>query len=107
MAVTILAPALATATGLTTAEAERLLVVATQIVQHFAEDAPPALLDESVIRIAAYMSGSQATTAMSSMAVGDGMDVKFRGPGSALRLSGAASILSPYRVYRADKVEAS
>ena len=107
MAVTITAAQVVTATGLTAAVAARLVPVATELVQHFAVDAPVALQDEAVIRICAYMSGSQGTTSLSSLSVSQSLDMKFRGPGSALRLSGAESILAAYRERRAEKAVSS
>ena len=107
MAVSVTAAGLAAVTGLDDAEAVRLLPVATEIVEHHAKDAPTALQDESVIRVAIYLSGSQSTTPMISVEIGDGLTARFRPSGSALRLSGAESILAPYRERRADKAVSS
>ena len=70
------------------AEATRLLAYATAAVTKHAPDAPDAVQDEAVIRLAAYLF-DQPTAG------------RYTGHANALRNSGAASILLPYRVHRA------
>ena len=70
------------------AEATRLLTYATEAVTQHAADAPDAVQNEAAIRLAGYL-----------------FDQPFAGRGhgyaNALRNSGAARILLPYRVHRA------
>lgn len=93
MAVTLTAAELAAAmrigdTPEELAESTRLLGYATEAVQHHAPDAPDVVQNEAVIRLAAYS-----------------YDRPFAGVGdryaNALRNSGAASALLPYREHRA------
>ena len=93
MAVTIDAAALRDALRLgstteETAQATRLLATATAAVTKHAPNAPDAIQDEAVIRVAGYL--FDAPTAA-------------RGAGYAdiLRNSGALALLLPYRAHRA------
>lgn len=93
MAVTITAAELAAAIRLgdsaqETAEVTRLLATATAIVTKHAPDAPDAIQNEAVIRIAGYL--YDAPGAASGAGYAD-----------AMRNSGAGSLLLPYRVHRA------
>ena len=71
-----------------TAEATRLLAFATAAVTKHAPDAPDVVHNEAVVRLASYL-----------------FDMPNAGRGAgyadALRNSGAAAILLPYRVHRA------
>ena len=71
-----------------TAEATRLLAFATAAVTKHAPDAPDVVLNEAAVRLAAYL-----------------FDMPNAGRGAgyadAVRNSGAAAILLPYRVHRA------
>ena len=71
-----------------TAEATRLLATATEIVTKHAPDAPDAIQNEAVIRVAGYL--FDAPTA-----------ARGAGYGDILRNSGALALLLPYRVHRA------
>ncbi len=93
MAVTLTAAELAAALRLgdsaeETAEATRLLGYATEAVTKHAPDAPDVAHNEAAIRLAGYL-----------------FDMPNAGRGAgyadALRNSGAAAILHPYRVHRA------
>ena len=91
MAVTLTVPQLTNAlrVGDTPEETEivtRLLAVGTELVGQYAPDAPDAILDEAVVRTAGYLF--------------DQPTVSNRSP-NALRNSGAAALLAPYRVQRA------
>ena len=74
-----------------TTEAQRLLVYASTAVTKHAPDAPDAVQDEAAVRLAGYL-----------------YDQPFASSGNkyknALRNSGAAAILLPYRVHRAGSV---
>ena len=93
MAVTIIAAELAAAMRLgdepeEIAEATRLLAYATEAVTRHVPTAPDATHNEAVIRLAGYL-----------------FDQPYAGRGTsyanALRHSGSASILLPYRIHRA------
>lgn len=92
MAVTITAADLLAAlrlgsTAEETAQAERLLTYATTAVEKHAPDAPEAVQNEAVIRVAAYEYDRPTAPRGSGYA-------------SSLRNSGAASMLLPYRTHR-------
>ena len=96
MAVTLTATDLASAIRIgsspeETAQAARLLSYAAEAVTKHAPNAPDAVQNEAVIRLAAYL--YDAPTAAS-------------GPGfaNALRNSGAAAMLLSHRVHRAGSV---
>ena len=97
MAVTITAAALRAAMRLgdtteETAEATRLLAYGTEAVSQYLGDAfadtPAVVVNEAVVRLAAYLFDQPHAGRGSSFA-------------NALRSSGAAAILAPYRVHRA------
>ena len=100
MAVTITVVELAAATRLgtsteETAQATRLLAYATEaITRHLGtayDDAPEAVVNEAVIRVAGYLYDQPTAAGGASFA-------------NALRNSGAASMLLPYRMHRAGSV---
>ena len=98
MAVTITVTALAAAMRLgdsteETAEATRLLALGTEAVTKYAPEAPEATMNEAVIRLCAYLYDQPHA------ARGDGF-------ANALRSSGAAGLLLPYREHRAGLVQA-
>ena len=74
-----------------TAEATRLLAYASGAVAKYAPDAPDTAHNEAVIRVAGYLFDQPFTSRDSAYA-------------NALRNSGAASILLPYRIHRAGSV---
>ena len=74
-----------------TAQATRLLAYATEAVQKHAPDAPHPVHNETVTRLAGYLY-DQPTAPTGA------------GHANALRNSGAASMLLPYRVHRAGSV---
>ena len=83
------------------AVANRLQAVATAEVERFAPSAPQDARDEALLRVAGYLfADDRAARVLRRLQVGD-LDIELRAPGSALRLSGAAALLSPYRVRRA------
>ena len=77
-----------------TAEATRLLAYATEAVTKHAPNAPAVVLNEAAIRLAGYL-----------------FDMPNAGRGAgyadALRNSGAAAQLLPYRVHRAGSTDAA
>ena len=85
--------------------ATRLLAVASALVTRYAPDAPDAIANEGAIRTAGYLSAdSPELRTLRKLTVGDGLDIEPRAVGSALRLSGAAALLSSWRVRRAVRV---
>ena len=115
MAVTLDAPALARAlglqdgTGTTTLDpaAVRLFNVAKGLVERYAPSAPDDVLDEALLRTADYLhADSPSLRVLRSIKLGDALALEPRAPGSAVRLSGAATLMSPWRVRRAVRAEA-
>lgn len=88
------------------AVANRLHAVATAVVERYAPGAPEALRDEGLLRVAAYLFADEpAAKVLRRLGLNGGdLDVELRAPGSALRLSGAMALLSPYRIRRATRV---
>ena len=76
------------------AEVARVLGVATEVARKYAPNAPDATADEAVIRVAGYL--YDAGKADPALGVQD-----------ALRRSGAAALLAPYRVRRAGAIESA
>ena len=92
MAVTLLVPELAAAMRVgdsteETAEVTRLLSYATVAVEHHAPDAPDVVHNEAAIRLASYLYDQPGTSSRANFA-------------SALRNSGAARMMLPYRVHK-------
>ena len=86
--------------------AARLHAVALAAVNGYAPGAADDLKNEAIIRTAAYLhSDDPAVRPLRRMEVGEAVNLEPRAPGSALRLSGAAALLSPYRVRRAVRAE--
>ena len=97
MAVTLTSSELTDALDVT--DAGRLLVVVTELVEHYAPDAPDAVQNEAAIRAAGWL--SQRPYAASGDTVGPLSASYAPGQHSALRHSGAMALLSPYKVRRA------
>ena len=74
-----------------TAEAVRLLAYSTEAVTRHAPDAPDVVQNEAVIRLSGYL--------FDMPNAGRGM-----GYSNALRNSGTAAILLPYRIHRAGNI---
>ncbi len=108
MAITLTDAALAAALSTDAPTAARLLPVATALVDRHAPGAPEAIANEAAIRTAGWLFGSPpALTAHRSIeAGGDAVKIEPRNPAaSALRASGAAALLSPWRIRRAVRSE--
>ena len=79
----------------------RLHAVALAAVEGYAPSAADAIKSEGIIRTAAYLQADDpAARVLRRMQTAD-LQIEMRAPGSPLRLSGAAALLSPYRVRRA------
>ena len=103
MAVTITAPDFATAAGLDTAMATRLLPVATRLVEDYASAAHTELQNEAVIMFGGYLARS-AGGAITSKTVGPVTQTFQSNDAAAFRNCGAAALLTRYRVRRAGAI---
>ena len=77
-----------------TAQATRLLALATQVVTKHAANAPDAVQNEAAIRVAGYLFDAPQAA-------------QGAGYADILRNSGAAALLLPYRVHRAGSTKAA
>ena len=96
------------------ADAPRLRAVCLSLVEQYAPGAPDHVKSEAVIRTAAYLNTADGSTgALQQIQItggssGASVDLKFRSTcSSALRYSGAAALLSPWRKRRAVSVAAA
>ena len=96
MAVTITAAQLAEAVGVDSTTATRLLAVAAALVNRFAPDAPDAIANEGAIRTTGWLA-EQPSAAITSETEGDIRTSYAPSMQSALRHSGAMSLLSPWK----------
>ena len=103
MAVTIDAVGLAEAIGVDLATAVRLLAVATALVNRYASAAPDAISNEATIRCAGWLA-EQPSAAIRSETEGDVSTSYAPSMQSALRHSGAMSLLSTWKVRRAGAI---
>ena len=103
MALTITAAELAEAVGVDSATAIRLLAVATALVERYAPDAPAAIANEAAIRCSGWLA-EQPNAAITSETEGDIRTSYAPTMLSALRHSGAAALLSQWKVRRAGAI---
>ena len=103
MAVSISAADLAAAIHQSEAVAARLLKVATEIVERYAPAAPEAIQNEAVVRCAGYLAQHPADGRREAT-VGGISSGWAPTHTSALRHSGAMSLLSPWKVRRAGAI---
>ena len=92
---------LSAAVGGSEAVAGRLGPVASALVENYASAAPESLKDEAVIRASGWLHA--ARPGLRKIGVG-GVDVEYSASLSALRNSGAMSLLSPFKIRRAGKI---
>ena len=93
--------ALAGACGCSEAVACRLGPVVAALVQQYASGAPAAIKTESVIRCAGWLYASKPGLRKVGIS---SLDIEFSGGQSALRNSGAMSLLSAFKVRRAGRI---
>ena len=115
MAVTITAAALKVRLGLADASpdeqaagldpASDLLAVASALVSGYAANAPDAVSNESVFRVAGWLQSRGAAAPDTIRAGGISMTWRQRGGRNALRLSGAQSLLANWHRPRATVIE--
>ena len=84
-------------TNLTDERLRSLLESATEIVERFADAAPTAVKREAIIRVAAWVKASPPTELFRVAAGGVDMVWKPLASRNALRSSGAAGLLAPWR----------
>ena len=101
MAVT--AEQLAAESSATVERSERVLPVAERMVTDYAPDAPEELRDEATFRFAGYLLGSDYG-AVRTETIGPRSVEYVVNHASAFRNSGAAALLTRYRVRRAGSI---
>ena len=92
---------LATACGCSEGVAARLGPVVAELVERFASDAPAAIKDEAVIRAAGWLHGNKPGLRKVNVR---SVDIEYSGGQSALRHSGAMSLLSGFKIRRAGAI---
>ena len=97
MAVTIDTAALRQAIGGTESIAARLLPVATEIVTRYAPEAPDAIQNEAVIRVAGWLRDSPSSGFMEAKRGAREYTLHRAHLTGALRSSGAMALLRPYK----------
>lgn len=103
MAVTLTAAELAEETSASVDRATRVLAVATEFVSRFAPEAPEALQNEAAIRFGGYLLASDFG-AIRKESIGP-RDVEYVTNHAAMfRNSGAAALLTRYRIRRAGSI---
>ena len=100
MAVTITASQLSEAIKQPQEVAERLLPVATELVENYAEHAPEAVQNEAAVRVSGYLA-QQPADARRSTTIGSISSSWASTHTGALRHSGAMSLLNPWKRRRA------
>ena len=93
--------ALAEACGCSEAVACRLGPVVAALVERYASGAPAFLKSEAVIRASGWLYGNRP--GIRKVGVSN-IDIEFSGGQSALRNSGAMSLLSAFKVRRAGRI---
>ena len=94
--------------GIDVERAGELLTAATARVEQYAPDAPESIKNEAIIRLCGY--AFESTTyggfgAIREMRTGDSTHAPVTTHAAMFTRSGAAGLLSPYRVRRAGKIE--
>ena len=104
MAVTLSATELAVELAVEQALADRLLPVATAIVDGYAPHAPAALQNEAVIRFCGYLANTDFFGSVRSKTIGPLSIEYVTNHASAFRSCGAAALLTRYKRRRAGSV---
>ena len=85
------------------AMAERLLAVGSALVTRYAPDAPDAISNEALIRVAGWLAEAPASGARVET-TGDITTTWTPSQTGALRASGAMGLLSPFKLRRAGAI---
>ena len=93
--------ALATACGCSEDVAGRLGPVVAELVERYSSGAPAAVKSEAVIRAAGWLHGNKP--GLRKVGISN-VDIEYSGGQSALRHSGAMSLLSSWKIRRAGKI---
>ena len=103
MAITITSTELETLIGVDPAVAVRLLGVASALVNQYCASCPDAIANEATIRTSAYLKDGAPHATLQRLESGASVELEYQKPSgrSALRFSGAMSLLSPYKRRRA------
>ena len=103
MAVNLSTADLESAAGLTSAQAVRLLPVATMLVERYAPSAPTEIQNEAVIRVVGHM--RQAPAGLRKLGIGT-VDIEYdlSGQRAMFRNSGAAALLTSWKKRRAGAI---
>ena len=110
MAVTLTSAALATAIKKPLEVAERLLPVASILVERYAPNAPTEIQNEATIRCSGFLANQPASACSRDqvgLPGGIAQVFAFRPSTGALRGSGAMSLLSPWKIRRAGSIPGS
>ncbi|MYA42601.1 MAG: hypothetical protein F4Z31_12715 [Gemmatimonadetes bacterium] len=99
MAVTVDAATVVAAAQVSEDQAARLLAVATTLVERYAPNAPEAIQNEAVIRVAGWL-GQTPAGSFTRVQTGPRETEYAPGQKGALRHSGAMSLLAPWKVRR-------
>ncbi len=99
MAVTLNEAELAAAINGKPAVASRLLPVVTELVERYAPDAPDSIQNEAAIRAAGWLADMTPNLNIKTGSITI-RKTRFKGESSALAHSGAAGLLSSWRVRR-------
>ena len=83
--------------------AERLLAVGSALVTRYAPDAPDAISNEAVIRVAGWLAEAPASGARVET-TGDITTTWTPSMTGSLRASGAMALLSPFKTRRASAI---
>lgn len=100
-AITAATNALAAAVGSSEDVAGRLGPVVAALVERYADAAPAAVKSEAVVRAAGWLHGNKPGLRKVNVR---SVDVEYSGGQSALRHSGAMSLLSGFKIRRAGKI---
>ena len=103
MAVTLRSGDLSRILSVDHATADRLLAVGSALVTRYAPDAPAAISNEAVIRVAGWLAEAP-TSGPRTETIGDVTTAWSPNMTGALRASGAMGLLSPFKVRRAGAI---
>ena len=95
------AQALGTFLGVEESRANQLIQVAQELTEQYSPDAPTAIKSEAILRISGYLNDREPGHSRHRTRIGDYETETVYTGGGVLLASGAASLLSPWKVRRA------